>query len=226
MSCVETYRPGTLAKRGFAFDGTVTSIGEPSSGGREVIDPYLPVTLTNTTGSRLLVSGEDRWAKSPMDSPIAWACGFTRLYNAADAQSWELTSADRTVRLPSGRYTLRGFGELEAAVMDVVWDMPAAVTVRDVREQLFEERPLAYTTVMTVMDNLYRKGMLSRVKDGRAWLYEPTASRGEYTALVMHDVLQSADDPTAAMTHFVAAMSEEESDTLRQLLRRRPGRKR
>jgi predicted transcriptional regulator len=121
---------------------------------------------------------------------------------------------------------LRGFGDLEAAVMDVVWATPAPVTVRDVMERLVRERQLAYTTVMTVMDNLHRKGMLRRTKDGRAWLYEATATRGEYTAQVMHDVLHSANDSTAAMTHFVAAMTEEESQTLRGLLRRRPGRKR
>ena len=110
--------------------------------------------------------------------------------------------------------------------MDVVWDTPTAVTVRDVLDRLVRQRQLAYTTVMTVMDNLHRKGILRRTKDGRAWLYEPTASRSEYTAQVMHDVLQSAHDQTAAMTHFVAAMSEEESQALRALLRRRPGRKR
>lgn len=120
---------------------------------------------------------------------------------------------------------MRGFGDLEAAVMDVVWHRTTAVTVRDVLEELVRDRPLAYTTVMTVMDNLHRKGMLRRTKDGRAWLYEATASRGEYTAQVMHDVLQSTDDRTAAMTHFVAAMTDEESQTLRGLLRRRPGRK-
>ena len=79
---------------------------------------------------------------------------------------------------------------------------------------------------MTVMDNLHRKGMLRRGKDGRAWLYEPTMSRGEYTAQVMHEVLRSTHDQTAAMSHFVAAMTEEESQALRDLLRRRPGRKR
>jgi predicted transcriptional regulator len=121
---------------------------------------------------------------------------------------------------------VRGFGELEAAVMDVVWDMPTTVTVRDVLEKLVQERPLAYTTVMTVMDNLHRKGVLRRTKDGRAWLYEPTVSRGEYTAQIMREVLQSAQDQTVAMAHFVAAMSPEESDTLRSMLRRRPGRKR
>ena len=119
---------------------------------------------------------------------------------------------------------MRGFGDLEAAVMDVVWATDRALTVRDVLEVLVKDRPLAYTTVMTVMDNLHRKGILRRSKDGRAWLYEAVMTRGAYTAQVMRDVLQSAHDQTSAMSHFVAAMTDEESQTLRILLRRR-GRK-
>jgi predicted transcriptional regulator len=123
---------------------------------------------------------------------------------------------------------VRGFGDLEAAVMDVVWDAAVPITVRGVLEELNRKRrnrALAYTTVMTVLDNLHRKAMLRRSMEGRAWLYEATASRSEYAAQIMHDVLESARDQTAAMTHFVATMSDEESDTLRRLLRHRPGRK-
>jgi BlaI family transcriptional regulator, penicillinase repressor len=80
---------------------------------------------------------------------------------------------------------------------------------------------LAYTTVMTVMDNLHRKGMLARVKARRAWLYEPVLSREQYTARVMRDVLSSTDDRAGALAHFVETMSEEESQALRTLLRRR-----
>lgn len=118
VSCVEEYRPQTVANRRFAFDGTVIAIGERSSAA-EVGDPYVPVTFTvnrwfrggagdrvtiamfppdavttvdNTTysvGSRLLVSGEPRSGGAPIDDPVAWACGFTRWYNQADAQTWE-----------------------------------------------------------------------------------------------------------------------------------------
>jgi len=123
-------------------------------------------------------------------------------------------------------WVVRGLGELEAAVMNIVWDMRAPVTVRDVRERLVRDRPLAYTTVMTVMDHLHRKDMLRRTKNGRAWLYEATSSRGKYTAQLMHDALRSAYDQSAALTHFVAAMSEEESQALQSLLRRRLGRQR
>src|SRR5215831_10263404 len=73
------------------------------------------------------------------------------------------------------------FGDLEAAIMDVVWSAGAPVRVREVSEQLNRDRPLAFNTVQTVMENLYYKGWLSRKKDGRAYLYEPARSRDDYS---------------------------------------------
>src|SRR5438034_5303917 len=63
------------------------------------------------------------------------------------------------------------FGDLEAAIMDVVWAAGVPVRVREVSEQLNRDRPLAFNTVQTVMENLYRKGWLERHKDGRAYRY-------------------------------------------------------
>ena len=59
---------------------------------------------------------------------------------------------------------MREFGELEMAIMDVMWAAESPCMVREVRERLRYDRPVAYTTVMTVMDILYRKGVLQRVK--------------------------------------------------------------
>ena len=55
---------------------------------------------------------------------------------------------------------MREFGELEMAIMDVMWAAESPCVVREVRERLRYGRPVAYTTVMTVMDILYRKGCL------------------------------------------------------------------
>ncbi len=57
---------------------------------------------------------------------------------------------------------MRGLGELESAVMDVLWSMPGPLRVRDVLDELAPGRTLAYTTVMTVLDNLHRKGWVQR----------------------------------------------------------------
>jgi predicted transcriptional regulator len=67
----------------------------------------------------------------------------------------------------------RGFGTLEREVMDVVWRLGPA-TVHDVRATL--DRAVAYTTVMTVLDRLYRKGVLERQREGRAYVYSAAAS--------------------------------------------------
>jgi predicted transcriptional regulator len=68
-------------------------------------------------------------------------------------------------------------GPLEFDVMDVVWKFGAS-NVRDVVGRL--ERRLAYTTVMTTLDRLYKKGFLERAKTDRAFLYGPKLSREEW----------------------------------------------
>ena len=66
---------------------------------------------------------------------------------------------------------MREFGDLEMAIMQVMWAGERPYVVREVRERMQYGRPLAYTTVMTVMNILHRKGVLHREKLGRAWPY-------------------------------------------------------
>ena len=68
-------------------------------------------------------------------------------------------------------------GTLEARVMNVVWTRGES-SVRDVCEEI--ERPLAYTTVMTTLERLFKKGLLIRCKSGRAFLYSPAMDRDEW----------------------------------------------
>ncbi|MFG1803070.1 hypothetical protein ACGFI4_23290 [Micromonospora carbonacea] len=116
QSCAESYTTGALARRAFGFDGTVVSIGSPTSTG--VVDGHVPVTLevhrwfrggvgetvvvamprpegsfgqesvAYRVGSRLLVSGEPRHGGAPLADPVAWACGFTSDYTPAEAAVW------------------------------------------------------------------------------------------------------------------------------------------
>jgi predicted transcriptional regulator len=113
---------------------------------------------------------------------------------------------------------VRALGDLEAAVMDRVWSGGRPVLVREVVEGLQPERPLAYTTVMTVMDNLHRKGWLTRERDGRAWRYAASGSRSSYTAELMEDALSTSDDRSTALAHFVAQMSPADAAALRKAL--------
>ena len=110
---------------------------------------------------------------------------------------------------------MREFGELESAIMDVVWDSDRAYLVREVRERLSYNRPLAYTTVMTVMNILYGKGVLCREKQGRAWRYWPTESREEHDARLMAEVLRSGGNEHITMMRFVERVSDEEWESLR-----------
>jgi predicted transcriptional regulator len=115
---------------------------------------------------------------------------------------------------------MRGFGQLESKIMDTLWDSGRPATVREVLGELRGSRDIAYTTVMTVMDNLYRKGFLQRERDGRAYRYSPTSSREQYVAELMRDALASSTDRTATLVHFTEQLSEDESVALRTALRR------
>jgi predicted transcriptional regulator len=119
---------------------------------------------------------------------------------------------------------MRQFGELEAVIMDRLWERNRPALVREVVDDLRQDRPLAYTTVMTVMDNLHRKGWLRRHRDGRAWRYEPTGSRSGYTAALMSGALATTTDRRTALAHFVLQMSPHDAELLRQALdQARPG---
>lgn len=110
------------------------------------------------------------------------------------------------------------FGELEATIMDRLWQMGGPALVREVVDGLRPDRPPAYTTVMTVMENLYRKGWLRRERDGRAWRYTPTRSRSDYTAALMQEALDANPDHRTALAHFVLQLSPHDAALLQQAL--------
>lgn len=113
-------------------------------------------------------------------------------------------------------------GELERAVMDVLWSLADAeeATVRDVHSRLVEERDVAYTTVMTVMDRLARKGMVEQRKEGRAYRYRPRASRAEMTADVLRGTLADLGEQERepALVAFVEEASPADLAALRRAL--------
>lgn len=113
---------------------------------------------------------------------------------------------------------MRQLGQLEAVVMQHLWAGDRALSVREVLEALQRDREIAYTTVMTVLDNLHSKGLVGRQKDGRAYLYFPTVTREEHTAGLLDQVLAQSPDRGAALLHFVGQMSERELAELRSAL--------
>lgn len=123
--CLERYSPETLARRSFAFAGTVASVGEAvdprlhgeegtairqpfarffvdewfRGGGPTEIDVWIQRNVE--VGDELLVSGEPRWSGAPTDDPIAWECGFTSPLSSALEAEWRAAFAASDV-LSSG----------------------------------------------------------------------------------------------------------------------------
>jgi predicted transcriptional regulator len=115
---------------------------------------------------------------------------------------------------------VRGFGDLESVIMQMIWDHARPVTVRELFDELSQDRVIAYTTVMSTMDNLHRKGWLTRAKEGKAYRYTATASREEYSARLMREALAGGGDTEAVLSHFVAEIGGEESKVLRSVVQR------
>lgn len=102
--------------------------------------------------------------------------------------------------------------------MERLWSREQPLSTRDVLEDLQATRTIAYTTVMTVLDNLHRKGMVRREKRGRAYLYTPAESRAGYIAEVMSEALSATEDRSSALMRFVERMPGAEVRALREAL--------
>ncbi|WP_275463565.1 BlaI/MecI/CopY family transcriptional regulator [Streptomyces noursei] len=113
----------------------------------------------------------------------------------------------------------RRLGDLEDAVMTRVWEWNRPVTVREVLEDLQKERSIAYTTVMTVLDNLHQKGWVRREAEGRAYRYEAVSTRAAYSAALMNEAWSASDNPAAALVAFFGMMSQEQRQALRDAVR-------
>ncbi|CPV36262.1 BlaI/MecI/CopY family transcriptional regulator [Mycobacteroides abscessus] len=115
----------------------------------------------------------------------------------------------------------RGFGELETVVMDRVWNRGAdTTTVREVFDELAADRDIAYTTVMSTMDNLHTKGWLERERDGKAYRYWAALTREQHSARLMSQALDAGGKPDLVLTHFLEQIGPQESERLRAMLRR------
>lgn len=108
-------------------------------------------------------------------------------------------------------------GELERAIMEVLWESDGPLTVRQVGTGLVD-RDLAHTTVMTVLDRLAKKGFVRRARTGRAWRYQPAESREAYVTELMLTALDQTGDRQAALTRFAHSVSGAEAAALRAAL--------
>jgi predicted transcriptional regulator len=129
----------------------------------------------------------------------------------------------------SADFLERSLGSLERDVMALVWDR-REITVRDACDRI---GTVAYTTVMTTMDRLFRKGLLERRKVGRAFVYSAAASRKEIEGAVASELVHSlihgeTGEPLPILSSLVDAVSERDRallDELERLIREKRRRK-
>ena len=109
-------------------------------------------------------------------------------------------------------------GDLEYAVMEIVWQR-GRVTVREVMEELTQRRPLAYTTVMTVMSRLTEKGVLQQYRAGRAYEYEAALTPEGLALQAAGQTIRSLleDFGALAIVEFVHQIGEVDPEQLERL---------
>ena len=110
-------------------------------------------------------------------------------------------------------------GELETQIMEILWGAGKQWSVRSVHEELLNKRPLAYTTVMTVLDRLAKKGIVQRELDGRAWLYVAGSSRAQLVGGALTDVVAEArDEEREVFTLFAQSLTQQQRPQRRAAL--------
>jgi predicted transcriptional regulator len=116
---------------------------------------------------------------------------------------------------------LHGLGELQAEVMEIVWAQGEA-TVSHVHQRIGRKRPVTYTTVLTAMQKLEKKGWLTHRSEGRAYVYQANRSREDVHAGLVRDFLKQAfqGDPRRMLSHLLEQhpLSDEELADLRKLI--------
>jgi predicted transcriptional regulator len=110
----------------------------------------------------------------------------------------------------------RAMGALEYEVLECLWGADRPLTPGDVLEQFHGE--LAYTTVMTILKRLWEKGLVDRVRQGRAFAYSTKVSEAELMASRMQNTPRAAHDAKATLARFVHRLSKREAAALRAAL--------
>ncbi|MCK2221076.1 BlaI/MecI/CopY family transcriptional regulator [Actinomadura sp. ATCC 31491] len=105
---------------------------------------------------------------------------------------------------------------LEDEVLAALWAAGHPMSPGEVQAELPDS--LAYTTVMTTLARLHDKGLVSRERAGRGYVYRPVISEAEYTAAAMTDLLHRRSDRAGVLARFVCALSPDDEKMLRRFL--------
>jgi predicted transcriptional regulator len=124
-----------------------------------------------------------------------------------------------------GKSSVPRLGALERKILEEVWSR-GSVTVRELVE--VGSMRLAYTTIMTTLDRLYKKGLLQRSAEGKAFRYSPSCTREEFPRFVavtgIRQWIESTEASTLSLSYFVDAISGHDArllDELRELVERK-----
>jgi predicted transcriptional regulator len=98
--------------------------------------------------------------------------------------------SERAAKARSPKHSLLDLAPLELDCMKTLWPVGEA-TVREIRERLAPRLPRAYTTIMTIMDRLARKGVVERHKTGRAYVYRPLLGAEDARAQALRQVIEN-----------------------------------
>ncbi len=112
-------------------------------------------------------------------------------------------------------------GDLEAEIMELIWTRPASqgTTVRDIFEQLYQQRNIAYTTVMSTMRRLAKKQFLSIEKHEQTYVYTPTMTEQEFISRLVSHILQDLFISFSGATlQGLDALSKEDAARVHQYL--------
>ena len=110
----------------------------------------------------------------------------------------------------------RAPGELESEVLAVLWAAGEPVGAGAVRERVAGDP--AYTTVLTILTRLHDKGLVTRTRAGRRYLYSPVRDEAGHAAAGMRDLLEHGGDRAAVLARFVSELPAEDEKLLEQLL--------
>src|SRR5207237_722064 len=113
-------------------------------------------------------------------------------------------------RRPDDERGRRAFGELEQQILSVLWAAHEPLIPREVQARLAD--PPAYTTVMTILDRLQRKGTATRTAKGRAFAYEAVVSESTVAAEHARALLANGYDRTAVLQGFVDVLTDADSE--------------
>lgn len=113
-----------------------------------------------------------------------------------------------------------GLGSLEAQVMEIIW-VQGDVIIRDVYDALRQERDLAYTTVMSVVHNLHRKGLLNQRIEGNTHFYTAVQTKTQFIQSKVGDLLDALleDFSEPTMTHLIERIRQADAARLAELER-------